>query len=173
MVHSAEDIAVNRFQAARPGRRVPNIMLGELYGDEIVTVHTEQLFLGVRAVVIGVPGAFTPVCSGQHLPNFIANAPRLKAAGFSLIACVAPNDPWTIDRWARDIDPDRHVRFLSDGNLAFTRALGLSARADSLFLGERSQRYVMTLRNAVIEKLRVEDDIVSLHCTHADAVMLD
>ncbi len=166
-------ISTDRFQPARAGRRVPDAPLGELYGDEIATVRTETLFLGVRAVVIGVPGAFTPMCTKQHLPDFIANAPKLRAAGFGLIACIAPNDPWTLARWAQDLDPGGAVRFLSDGNLAFTRALGLSARGDSLFLGERSQRYVMTLNGAVIEKLRVEDNILDLSCTGSDSVMLD
>lgn len=161
------------FRPARVGRRVPNVALGELQGDEISTVHTENLFLGLRAVVIGVPGAFTPVCTKHHLPSFIESAPKLKASGFGLIACIAPNDPFTVAHWARELDPEGRVRLLSDGNLSFTRALGLSARADSLFLGERSQRYVMTLNGAVIEKLRIETDILNLFCTTADSVMLD
>lgn len=169
----ASPVSTDRFQPARVGRRVPDVALGELRDGEIATVRTEALFLGVRAVVVGVPGAFTPVCTKHHLPDFIASAPKLRAAGFSLIACIAPNDPWTLARWAQDVDPGGVIRFLSDGNLAFTRALGLSARGDGLFLGERSQRYVMTLNGAVIEKLRVEDDIVNLFCTGADTVMLD
>lgn len=157
---------------ARPGQRIPDSALAELRDGDLVTTRSETLFAGRNAVVLGVPGAFTPVCSQRHLPDFIQNAGRLKASGFDSLFCIAPNDPWVLDRWARDIDPGRKVRFLSDGNLDFTRRLGLLARHDDLHLGERSRRYTMIVRNAVIEKLAVETSILDYACSRSEAVVL-
>ena len=85
---------------------------------------------------------------------------------------MTPNDPWVIERWAREVDPGGKIRFLSDGNMELTRKLGLSVRADSYHLGERSARYTMILRDAVIEKLAVENAIDEFACTAVDAVLL-
>ena len=170
---TAEKLSHLAYQAARVGLRVPDVPLGQLSHGTLDVVHTHALFAGRRAIVIGIPGAFTPICEGEHLPGFIANAAKLKQAGFDMICCIAPNDPWVLSRWAQEVDPGGAIRFLSDGNLAFARALGLNGREDGFFLGERSRRYVMTLDRAVIQKLRVDDDILRLNCTTADAVMLD
>lgn len=67
------------------GHRVPPARLAEISGGEISEIGTEDLFSGRRAVMIGVPGAFTPVCTDKHLPDFVAGADRLKRAGFDLI----------------------------------------------------------------------------------------
>jgi peroxiredoxin len=162
-----------RLGAVRPGWRIPALDLGELVGGRVVRVRTELLFGGMRAVVIGAPGAFIPVCTERQVPDFAANAERLRAAGFKLLVCIAPNDPWVLARWAQEVDPARAIRFLSDGNLAFTRALGLTAREDSLFLGERCKRYTIVLDNCMIEKIRVEEQINDLTDAEADDVMLD
>ena len=33
-------------------------------------VQTEQLFAGRKALIIGLPGAFTPTCTNSQLPGF-------------------------------------------------------------------------------------------------------
>jgi 2-Cys peroxiredoxin 5 len=160
------------FNRVASGQRVPAAALAELQDGELVVVRTERLFAGKRAIVMGMPGAFSPTCAQKHLPDFIGNADRLRSAGFQLLACITPNDPWVIERWARELDPKGRIRFLSDGNLDLTRKLGLSVRADHYHLGERSARYTMILRDAVIEKLAVEHAIEEFSCTAVDAVLL-
>lgn len=157
---------------ARVGQRVPDAMLAEMRDGVPAPVHTEALFSGRAAVVLGVPGAFSPVCSQRHLPDFIANAERLKASGLGHLFCIAPNDPWVLEQWARQIDPEGKVRFLSDGNLDFTRRMGLQARHEHLHLGDRSQRYTMIVRNAVIEKLAVESNILDYTCARSSELVL-
>ena len=64
----------------RIGQRIAPAHLAEL--DEsgaIHTVHAEMLLAGCKALIIGVPGAFTPNCTHQHLPDFIARAPQIPA----------------------------------------------------------------------------------------------
>lgn len=159
------------YVQARAGWRVPDVALGELKDDEIVTVRTPTLFGGKRVAVIGVPGAFTPVCTTQHLPGFIANAKALRASGFEQLACVAPNDPWTVRRWADALDPGGAIRFLSDGNHAFVRALGLKTREETWFLGDCSKRYVMIVHRGVIERIQVEASVVNVTCTRAELLL--
>ena len=160
------------FKRAAVGQRIPAAALAELHDGELKVVRTERLFAGKRAIVMGMPGAFSPTCAQKHLPDFIGAADRLRAAGFQILACVTPNDPWVMERWAQDVDPKGKIRFLSDGNLDLTRKLGLSVRADDYHLGERSARYTMILRDAVIEKLSVENAIEDFACTTTDAVLL-
>src|SRR5262245_13856743 len=115
-------------------------MLAEMRGGEILPVSPRALFMGRRAVVIGVPGAFTPLCTLRHVPDFIRSAGALKQSGVDALYCIAPNDPFTVSAWAREVDPGGVVRFLSDGNLEFTRQLGVNIFYRDMFLGERSRR---------------------------------
>src|ERR1044072_225922 len=54
-----------------------------------------------RVVLFAVPGAFTPGCSKIHLPGYIQNGAQLKAKGVDTIACIAVNDAWVMDAWAK------------------------------------------------------------------------
>ena len=75
------------------GQRLPHAKLATLRGGELHVAFSSEIFAKKRAVIIGIPGAFTPVCSRVHLPKFIEMAPALHASGFSTIACISSNDP--------------------------------------------------------------------------------
>lgn len=155
------------------GAALPRCDFGELVGDTIEHIRSEDIFTGMRAIVLGVPGAFTPVCTTRHLPEYIANADALRALGYDRLVCVVPNDPWTVHRWAGELDPGGCIRFLSDGNLAFVRALGLSTHVEAVFLGECSKRYLMTVADGVIERLKVEREVTDLSCTLTSTLLVD
>jgi 2-Cys peroxiredoxin 5 len=143
------------------GGRVPEVKLGYLKDGEVHGILARDVFQHHRAVVIGVPGAFIPVCTKQHIPDFVRSARRLRASGFTELVCIAPNDPFTLHAWALAVDPRKRLRFLSDGNLDFTGALGLTSTNRALFLGWRSERYMMIIENGIITRLRVEPDILT------------
>ena len=119
--------------AVRVGQRLPPVVLGELVNGEVRRVPLETLLAGRRAVIFGIPGAFTPICSERHAPGFIAKAPALRKSGIDQIICIGPNDPWTMAAWAESIDPTGQVRFMSDGNLEFARQSGLIESHPRLF----------------------------------------
>ena len=149
------------------GSRVPDILFGHAENDELRTVGAREYFACGRTLVLGAPGAFTPVCTKQHIPDFVQNADKLVASGFSRLVCIAPNDPFVLDAWARQLDPGKKLKFLSDGNLDFARALQLESQNRKLFLGWRSERYLMTVDDGIITRLRVEPSILTYSCTRA------
>ena len=155
----------------QPGSRLPDVDLAYLSAGEMRTVRPDAIFAGLRAILIGLPGAFTPVCHGKHLPDFVAAWPTLRSSGFDLVAWISPNDPWTQDAWAAAVDPDNRLRRFSDGNLAFARAAGVTCQAADLYMGERCQRFSMILQDAVVERLFVEPHYTTFSCTSASAAL--
>ncbi len=149
------------------GGSVPDVQFGRMAGSEVQSVSARELFAFGRSVVLGIPGAFTPVCTKQHVPDFVKNADRLRASGISHLICVAPNDPFVLDVFARKIDPNNKIEFLSDGILDFASALNLKAKNQKLFVGWRSERYLLVIENGLIAKLRVEPNILTYSCTRA------
>src|SRR3954468_11018588 len=91
------------------GSMLPSVILGRLApaSDLIEPVSLTFLLQGRRAVLFGVPGAFTPVCTREHIPGFVEHADRLRRAGVDDVICIAPNDPWTMEAWSVALDPDR------------------------------------------------------------------
>jgi peroxiredoxin len=122
--------------------------------------------------VIGVPGAFTPVCSEEHVPGLVANADKLRKWGFRQIVCIVASDPFATDAWAKLMDPQGKVRFVSDGNLDFAREFGLIVHEHKLVLGDRSERYLFAVRDGVIEVFRLEQRITDYSCTASDDFVL-
>jgi peroxiredoxin len=88
-------------------------------------ITTAEVFKGKTVALFAVPGAFTPTCSEQHLPGFVAQADALKAKGVTTIACTAVNDVFVLAAWAKARSADGTITMLADGNADFARALGL------------------------------------------------
>ncbi len=120
-------------------------------------VSSSELFKGKRVVLFGVPGAFTPTCSEQHLPGFVGHADALKAKGAAMIACTAVNDIFVLNAWAKARDAQDDITMLADGNGDFTKALGLDVDLTPFGLGTRSNRYAMIVDDGVVSYLGVED----------------
>lgn len=155
------------------GQRLPQVRLGEIVAGEVRGVVASDVLGKGMVVIAGMPGAFTPVCSERHLPSILRNADRLRAAGVDEIVCIATSNPFALEAWSAVQDPMRKLRFLSDGNGYFARALGLTTFEHELFLGECSKRYLMTVRDGVIQAVRVEDSIFELSCASPDDFVVD
>jgi peroxiredoxin len=155
-----------------PGERVPDAPLAWLVGDDIRTTTMIELSRGARVVVVGVPGAFTPICTRIHIPQFVEMTPSLLASGFSKVICLAGNDPWVTQLWADRLDPEGHMVFLSDGNLEFGRRCGLTRNLTDYFGGERLERCTMTVCNGLVERLNVEPTPIEITCTSAESCRL-
>ena len=56
-----------------------------------------------KALIVGVPGAFTPACSSTHVPSFIKNFDALKSKGVDKIVCVSVNDGFVMSAWSETL----------------------------------------------------------------------
>ena len=141
--------------AIQEGDRLPDATLHVMADGRPTAVSTSELFGGKKVVLFAVPGAFTPTCSEAHLPGYVVNADEIKAKGVDSIVCVAVNDAFVMDAWAKDRNAAELV-MAGDGNSEFTKALGLEMDGTGFGLGTRSQRYAMVVDDGVVTKLAVE-----------------
>ena len=143
-----------------------SISVGDKLPDATFTVFTDEgpkqvssgeLFKGKTVVLFAVPGAFTPTCSEQHLPGFVALADQLRSKGVTTIACTAVNDVFVLDAWAKARNAKDDITMLADGNGDFAKSLGLDIDLSKFGLGLRSKRYAMVLEDGVVKYLGIED----------------
>ncbi|MCL4135775.1 UNVERIFIED_CONTAM: hypothetical protein GTU68_057666 [Idotea baltica] len=111
---------------------------------------------GKKIVIFGVPGAFTPLCSAQHLPGFVSLADSIKAKGVDDIWCLSVNDAFVMAAWGRDNQADGKVRMMADGSAAYTKALGLDRDLTAGGMGVRCFRFAMIVDNGVVSYIGVE-----------------
>lgn len=140
----------------QPGDKIPSMKLMAAGQDGSREISTDEVFGGKRAVLFGVPGAFTPTCSNKHLPGFVQNADALRAKGVDQIACVAVNDVFVMGAWAKHEGVDQGILMLADGSGAFIKALGLELDLSARGMGVRSQRFVLVANDGVVERISVE-----------------
>lgn len=141
----------------RIGDKVPDQALVAMTASGPKPLSRSELFGGKKVVLFGVPGAFTPTCTAQHLPSFLAHHEQLKAAGVATIACVAVNDVFVMNAWGEAKDPKRLVLMLADGTAAWTKAAGLDWDLSNLGLGVRAQRFAMIVDDAIVRHIAVEE----------------
>jgi peroxiredoxin len=139
------------------GDTLPEATFRILGSEGIEKLSTDDVFAKKKVVLFAVPGAFTPTCHLKHLPGFIENAEAFKQKGVDTVACVAVNDPFVLDAWAKASDGAGKVLFLSDGNAEFTKEIGMEFDGSGIGLATRSKRYAMLVEDGVVLELSVED----------------
>lgn len=139
------------------GDRAPDVTLRRKGESGIEEIGTGELLAGKKAVIFGLPGAFTPTCSAQHVPGYVKNAEALRGKGVDLIACVSVNDAFVMGAWGDDLGVGDKVTMLADGNGDFTAAIGLELDASGFGMGRRSRRYAMIVDDGVVSTLALED----------------
>jgi len=111
---------------------------------------------GKKVIFFGLPGAFTPTCSGKHVPGYLAQYSELKAKGVDEIMCLSVNDAYVMAAWGRDQKVGNRIRMLADGNAEFVKKLGLDVDLSSGGMGTRSRRFSMLVVDGVVKSLNVE-----------------
>ena len=82
------------------GNKIPDINLVKMDSEKGPQPLSVLDFCKDKKVVMfGVPGAFTPTCSRNHLPGFIDKADEMKARGVDAVICFATNDIFTLSAW--------------------------------------------------------------------------
>eukprot|EP01035_Chromulina_nebulosa_P017408 gene17408-22957_t len=166
---------------AKEGFVIPNITFKARVRDESIPgpnpftwkdVTTYDLFKGKRVVLFALPGAFTPTCSSTHVPGYNAKYDEILSLGIDEVYCLSVNDAFVMRQWGihlgletdevsttNPLNPGnfKKVKFIPDGAVNFTRALGYTTKWDeNRGFGERSWRYSAVINDLVIEKIFVE-----------------
>jgi len=152
------------------GDKLPTISLKYMNKDGMQTATTDDLFKGKKAVLFGLPGAFTPTCSAKHLPGFVTNAEELKKKGVEVIACLSVNDAFVMDAWGKAQNAGEKVLMLADGNADFAKATGLTMDGTGYGMGKRTSRWAMVLDDGKVKTLNIEAP-GAFEVSSAEAVM--
>jgi peroxiredoxin len=137
------------------GDKIPACTVKTMGEKGPADITTEEIFAGKKVVLFAVPGAFTPGCSLTHLPGFVVNADKIKAAGVDTIVCMSVNDAFVMGAWGKAQNAEE-LLMLADGNGELTSALGLVLDGSGFGMGQRSQRFAMIVEDGTVSHLNVE-----------------
>ncbi|MCR5858743.1 peroxiredoxin [Mesorhizobium sp. J428] len=140
-----------------PGEKLPDATLKTMTDDGAANVSTGDFFAGKKVVLFGVPGAFTPTCSMNHLPGFLENHDAILAKGADAIAVVSVNDVFVMNAWSKSAGNDGKITFLADGSADFAKAVGLDNDLSKAGMGTRYKRFSMIVDDGVVKTLNIEE----------------
>jgi peroxiredoxin len=124
-------------------------------GGDWKNVSTDDLFKGKKVVVFSLPGAYTPTCSSQQLPDYEKKFDALKAKGIDRVYCVSVNDAFVMNAWFRAQEITK-VKPIADGEGKFTEGMGMLVNKPGQGFGLRSWRYAAVIDNGEATKMFIE-----------------
>ena len=131
-------------------------------------ITTAEVFKNHKTIVIGVPGAFTKVCSAKHLPGYVNNYDEAKNKGVTKIICISVNDPNVMKAWGEIQKVENKIFMAADPYCEFTKALGAEIDRTERGLGMRSERYTMMVDDNTVKIIKVEEDTAQCEISAAE-----
>ena len=110
-----------------------------------------------NVIIFGVPGAFTPTCSEKHMPSFIKLHQELISKGIDDIYCLSVNDSFVMNAWLLSYSGGDKITGIADGNGEICQNLNLLVDKSKNFMGMRSKRFAMIVKNNIIQNTFVEE----------------
>ena len=147
---------------------LPNSEIFILENGEPTKKNIEELLKSKKAIIFGLPGAYTSVCSAKHLPGYVNMYQEYKNKGINHILCVSVNDPFVMNAWGKENNVGDKIIMMGDPFLNFTRAIGAEVDKSGRGLGVRSNRYTMLVDNMKVIKLQEEKDTGSCEISAAE-----
>jgi len=157
--------------------------------DECPVIDTYGDLSAGKQVIIGMPGAFTPTCTSEHLPGYIRNSKKFRQAG-ATVNVVTTNDVFIMTAWKRAMKKcmqeeglttlDSEVNMLADKGGDLIKALGLgyymtpakdAAWSFQLNSGLRSKRFALIAENGVVTHVAVDEGDTEMIDTSAEAIL--
>ncbi|KAG6668314.1 peroxiredoxin-2F, mitochondrial-like isoform X2 [Carya illinoinensis] len=126
--------------------------------SKFATTPLKDIFRGKRVVIFGLPGAYTGVCSQQHVPSYKNNIDKFRAEKVDSVICVAVNDPYAMNAWAEKLEAKDSIDFYGDFDGSFHKSLGLEKDLSAALLGPRSQRWSALVVDGKVNVLNVEEN---------------
>tara|TARA_B100000989_G_scaffold24945_1_gene16119 strand:- start:591 stop:1076 length:486 start_codon:yes stop_codon:yes gene_type:complete len=138
--------------------KIPNSEIFILEEGEPIKKYIEELLKNKKAIIIGLPGAYTSVCSAKHLPGYIKMHQEYKNKGIDKIICIAANDPFVMDAWGKENNVGDKIVMIGDPFLNFIKAIGAEVDKSGRGMGIRSNRYTMLVDDMKVIKLKEEKE---------------
>jgi peroxiredoxin len=142
----------------REGEKLPLSEFFYIDSDGPQKIKSTDLFENQKSIVIGVPGAFTKVCSAIHLPGYVKNFEEAKKKGVTKIICISVNDPNVMKAWGESLKVENKIFMAADPYYKFTKLIGAEIDRTVKGLGIRSARYTMLVENNVVKIIKEEED---------------
>ena len=152
----------------KENENVPNSEIFVLENGEPTKKNIEVFLKNKKAVIFGLPGAYTSVCSAKHLPGYINLYQQFKDKGIDYIICVSVNDPFVMNAWGKENNVGNKIIMIGDPFLKFTKAIGAEVDKSGRGLGVRSNRYTMLVDDMKVTKLQEEKDTGSCEISAAE-----
>lgn len=124
--------------------------------SKFATTPVQDIFKGKKVVIFGLPGAYTGVCSAQHVPSYKTNIDKFKAKGIESVVCVSVNDPYVLNGWAEKLEANDAIEFYGDFDASFHKSLDLTIDLSAALLGTRSHRWSAYVEDGKVKVLNVE-----------------
>ena len=147
---------------------IPDVEVFQLINNEPVKIRVKKMFQEKKSILLGMPGAFTSVCSSKHLPGYLNNIDRFKSKVIELIACIAVNDPFVMNSWGKKQNVHENILMLGDPFLTFTKSIGAEVDKSGRGLGIRSNRYTMLIEDNKILQIQEEKETGMCEITAAE-----
>ena len=109
-----------------------------------------------KIIMFGVPGAFTPTCSEKHMPSYIKLHNEFLAKGIDDIYCLSVNDEYVMQAWLLSYTEGDKILGIADGNGEVSKTLDLLVDKTVNYMGMRSTRFAMIIRDNSIHELLIE-----------------
>ena len=148
--------------------QIPNVDIFIMENGEPVKKNTQVLLKDKKAVIFGLPGAYTSVCSAKHLPGYVNMFDQYKEKGINYIICISVNDSFVMSAWGKEYNAGDKILMIADPFLNFTKAIGAEVDKSARGLGIRSNRYTMLVDNLKVVKLQEETDAGSCEVSAAE-----
>jgi peroxiredoxin len=142
----------------KEGEKIPSVDFFYIDEDGSKKIKSTDLLKDHKAIIIGVPGAFTKVCSAKHLPGYVNNFEQAKKKGVTKIICVSVNDPNVMKAWGENQNVGNKIFMAADPYCKFTKSIGAEIDRTEKGLGMRSARYTMLVEQNVIKNIKLEED---------------
>ena len=154
---------------SKKGDKLPSGEVFYLDKNKVVKkININLLIENQKVIIIGLPGAFTSVCSAKHLPGFVKNYDEFKKKGISKIICISVNDPFVMKAWGDAHNVEDKILMLGDPFCKFIKDIGADVDKTEKGLGIRSSRFTMFVENSVVKEIKEEKDTANCEISAAE-----
>ena len=138
-------------------KTIPSIKVPIIQKGIVSKVILSDELKGKKVIIFGLPGAFTPTCSEKHMPSYIKLHNEFVTKGIDDIYCLSVNDEYVMQAWLLSYTEGEKILGIADGNGDISNNLGLLVDKTANYMGTRSTRFAMIIRDNNIDELLIEE----------------